>query len=209
LSVAIKLVGAGLALRLPEPGRDAESETGEPGYLGMLRGGVREAIGSKRVAWAVLVAALVPGFSALDEYLPLLARDRGATTATVPLLFAVTALAMAAGSALAGRYSQVGPRIPVIVAAVLLTGALIPHPAGIVAVSAAFGLLQFAMIAAETRLQETITGPARTTVLSVAGFASEVFAVALYGLFAIPVPLAWLFVVCAGPLLLTAVAVRR
>jgi MFS family permease len=209
LSVAIKLVGAGLALRLPEPGRDAESETGEPGYLGMLRGGVREAIGSKRVAWAVLVAALVPGFSALDEYLPLLARDKGATTATVPLLFAVTALAMAAGSALAGRYAAIGPRTPLIAAAVLLTGALIPHPAGMIAVSVAFGLLQFAMIASETRLQDTITGPARSTVLSVAGFASEVFTVLLYGMFALPAPLTWLFALCAGPLLLTTLAARR
>lgn len=208
LSVAIKTVGGGLALRLPESAR-ARSHDDESRYLRTLTEGVREAISRKRVAWAVLVAALVPGFSALDEYLPLLARDKGATTATVPLLFAVTALAMAAGSALAGRYAAANPRTPLIAAAVLLTGALIPHPAGMIAVSAAFGLLQFAMIAAETRLQDTITGPARTTVLSVAGFASEVFAVVLYGTFALPAPLTWLFALCAAPLLLTTLAVRR
>jgi hypothetical protein len=152
-----------------------------------------------------VVAALVPGFSALDEYLPLVARDKGATTAAVPLLYAVTALAMAGGSALAGRYSTAGPRTPLVAAAVLLaTGALIPHPTGMIAVSGAFGLLQFAMVVAETRLQEAISGRARTTVLSVAGFASEVCAVALYSLFAVPAPLTWLFALCAVPVLLTA-----
>jgi predicted MFS family arabinose efflux permease len=209
VSVAVKLVGGGLALRLPESARADDSDEDESGYFRMLRGGVREATSSKRVAWAVVVAALVPGFSALDEYLPVLARENGAATASVPLFYAVTALAMAAGSALAGRYAAVGPKPPLIIAAVLLTGVLLPYPAGMITVSAAFGLLEFAMIAAETRLQDTITGPARTTVLSVAGFASEVFAVGLYGLFALPVPLTWLFVVCAVPLLLTTLAERR
>ena len=208
LSVAMKAVGGGLALRLPETA-PVEAVTGKTGYFRTLTAGVREATSRKQVAWAVLVAALVPGFSALDEYLPLLARDKGATTATVPLLFAMTALAMAAGSALAGRYAAATLRIPLIAAAVLLAGALIPHPVGMIAVAAAFGLLQFAMIAAETRLQDTITGPARTTVLSVAGFASEVFAVVLYGMFALPAPLTWLFALCAAPLLLTTLAVRR
>ncbi|WP_312034472.1 MFS transporter [Actinoplanes sp. TBRC 11911] len=206
VSIAVKLVGGALALRLPESARGGEDDDDESGYFRILRDGVRQATGSKRVVRAVLVAALVPGFTALDEYLPVLARDHGATTASVPLFYAVTALAMAAGSALAGRYAAIGPRPPLLVAAVLLTGALIPHPAGMIAVSAAFGLLEFAMIAAETRLQDTITGRARTTVLSVAGFASEVFAVCLYGLFAVPAPLTWLFVVCAIPLLLTALA---
>ncbi len=204
-SVAIKTLGGVLALRLPETAR-AEADD-EPGYFRMLLDGVREAGRSRRVIRAVAVAALVPGFSALDEYLPLLARDKGATTATVPLLFAVTALAMAAGSALAGRYSTPGPRTPLAAAAVLLvTGALIPHATGMIAVSGAFGLLQFSMVVAETRLQEAISGRARTTVLSVAGFASEVCAVALYSVFAVPAPLTWLFALCAVPVLLTALS---
>jgi predicted MFS family arabinose efflux permease len=202
-SVAIKALGGLLALRLPETAPTDPDD--ESGYFRTLADGVREAGRSKRVIRAVMVAALVPGFSALDEYLPLLARDKGATTAAVPLLFAVTALAMAAGSALAGRYSTTGPRTPLIAASMLLvTGALIPHATGMIAVSGAFGLLQFAMVVAETRLQETISGRARTTVLSVAGFASEVFAVALYSLFAVPAPLTWLFALCAVPVLLTA-----
>jgi len=60
------------------------------------------------------------------------------------------------------------------------------------------------MIRAETRLQDEITGPARSTVLSVSGFAAEVFAVTLYAWFALPLPLTALFALAAIPLLITA-----
>ena len=215
LSIAVKTAGAALALRLPETRDAAPDHAGAPAgdgsYWAMLRCGVREAVGTRRVVRALLVAALVPGFSALDEYLPLLARDKGASIGAVPLLFALTALAMAAGSALGGRDWRGGLAGVLVAAAVLVAaGALAPHLAGMVAVSAAFGVLQYAMVRAEARLQETITGRARTTVLSVAGFASEVVAVGLYAAFAIDLPLPVLFALCGVPLVLTAlVAARR
>jgi MFS family permease len=211
-SVAVKMLGGLLALRLPENRADDGDEDGEAGYLASLRGGVREVVRSRPLARAVLIAALVPGFSALDEYLPLLAREMGAATEAVPLLYAVTALAMAGGSALAGRYAALGPRaLPAALtaAAVLLAGgALMPHVAGMIAVSAAFGLMEFSTVVAETRLQDTITGRARSTVLSVAGFTSEVFAVGLYAYFVLPAALPVLFALCAVPMLLTALAAR-
>jgi hypothetical protein len=154
------------------------------------------------------VASLIPGFTALDEYLPLLSRDKGAPTAAVPLLYAVTALAMAAGSALASRQFPLAVALPV-AASMLAVGALVPHLWGMVAVSVAFGVLEFSIIRSETRLQDMITGPARTTVLSVAGFGGEVFAVLLYATFAVDLPLALLFALCGAPLLLTAVIARR
>ena len=211
-SIAIKTLGGLLALRLPEHRRTAGDDE-EPGYVAALTSGVREVARNRAVGWAVLVAGLLPGFSALDEYLPLLARDLGTPTAGVPLLFAVTALAMAGGSALAGRYAAAGTRalVTAVTAAALLLagGALSRHPAGMVAVSAAFGLLEFATVLAGTRLQRRVTGPARATVLSVAGFASEVFAVGLYAFFAVDAPLPLLMALCGVPLALTAVAARR
>ena len=214
-SVATVTLGGLLALRLPDfDGTRANPDNrGEDGYLATLTDGLRESVKGRRIAWAVAIAALVPGFTALDEYLPLLARDKGAPTTLVPLVFGLTALAMAAGSALAGRIPALGPRslaAAVTGAAALLTaGALIPSVVGMVAVSAAFGILQFAMILTETRLQEEITGRARTTVLSVSGFASEVFAVGLYAFFALDAPLPLLFALCAVPLALTAAAIAR
>ncbi len=209
VSVATVTAGGLLALRLPDQPLAGTGEAGDS-YPRMLRAGLRAAAGSRRV---LLVAMAVPGFSALDEYLPLLARQMGASTPAVPLLFAVTALAMAAGSALAGRFSPVSPR-PLAVALTLAAaltagGALVPHPAGMMVVSAAFGLLQFAMVHAETRLQDAITGPARATALSVAGFGAEVFAVLLYAAFALPLAMPALFVAAAVPLLGTALLTPR
>jgi hypothetical protein len=209
LSVAVRALGGLTALTLPEPLR-AEGEA-ETGYLATLRAGLSQVRGSRRVAWAVAIAALVPGFTALDEYLPLLSRAAGAPTAVVPLLFALPALAMAVGSSLAGRWSRISARglAGALGAAALLlaAGALSGSRAGMLPIAVAFGLLQFAIIVTETRLQESITGPARTTVLSVAGFASEIFAVLLYAGFGAGsalVPITVLVACCGLPLLFTA-----
>jgi MFS family permease len=215
-SVAVVTLGGLLALRLPAPAdRTGEpvTESNENPYWATLRDGLRESVRNRRVAWAVAIAALVPGFTALDEYLPLLSRDKGAPTELVPLLFGLTALAMAAGSALAGRFPALPRRhlaaLLAAAAALLAGGALVRSIVGMVAVSAAFGVLQFAIVLTETRLQEVITGRARTTVLSVSGFLSEVFAVALYALFALNAPLAALFALSAVPLAATALAIAR
>ena len=97
-------------------------------------------------------------------------------------------------------------------ALLVAAGAASRHLAGMVPVGVAFGLLQYAIVITETRLQEAITSGARATVLSVSGFAAEVFAVMLYAFFGagaavttVPV----LFALCALPLLATAVAVGR
>jgi hypothetical protein len=215
ISIATVTLGALLALRLPDfRGTGEASDDDEPGgYLAVLRSGVTEAVRSGRVARAVVIAAVVPGLSALDEYLPLLARDKGAVTSMVPMLFAATALAMAAGSALAGRIAPSSARplswALTLGAALTASGALIPHLSGMLLVSAAFGLLQFAMVHAEARLQDTITGPARTTVLSVAGVGAELFAVLLYAAFALPLPLPTLYALSALPLLTTALLTTR
>jgi len=215
-SIAVVTLGGLLALRLPDssgtPGADPPGDGDESdsrGYRQLLRSGLRDAVKDRRTVLAVAVAALLPGFTALDEYLPLLARDKGAPTVAVPLLYALVAGAMAAGSALAGRYAAPLPAVVTAAAALLAAGALVPHLIGMVPVAAAFGLLQYAMIRAETTLQESITGPARTTVLSVSGFGAEVFAVLLYAGFGLPVPLPLLFALATTPLLLTAGLARR
>ena len=215
-SVAVVALSGLLALRLPSASsRTPEDVTKSSGdsYTATLREGLRASVRNGRTIWAVLIAALVPGFTALDEYLPLLSREKGAPTTLVPLLYALTALAMAAGSALAGRFPTLPRRrLAALLAgatALMAAGALARSVLGMAAVSAAFGVLQFAMVLTETRLQEAITGRARTTVLSISGFLSEMFAVALYGLFALDAPLPALFALSALPLALTALATAR
>jgi len=214
-SVAVRAAGGMVALGLPETRVTPEEEADES-YLATLRAGLGEVRGSSRVAWAVAIAALVPGFTALDEYLPLLSRAAGASTAVVPLIFALPSLAMAIGSALAGRWAAVSPgrlAAALITAALLLAGgALSGRLAGMVPIAVAFGILQFAIIVTETRLQVSIGSGSRATVLSVAGFASEVFAVLLYAAFGAGSAFAGvptIFALCGLPLLLTALAIGR
>ncbi len=68
------------------------------------------------------------------------------------------------------------------------------------------------MIVSEARLQQVITGPARATVTSVAGVATEVVALAVYGAFAVAAAVAsvsTLVALLGIPVLAVAVAVRR
>ena len=53
------------------------------------------------------------------------------------------------------------------------------------AIAVGYGLLNNAMVVAEARLQQVITGPARATVTSVYGLATEIVALAVYGSFAV------------------------
>ncbi len=158
-------------------------------YVGMLRSGIREATGSVAVRRVVLIAAVLVGFTAYDEYFPLVAADHGVPVSSVPPLIALTVAGQAAGTALAGRTSRLAPRT--LAAIVLLGGALIsagclvtPY-AGFVGIAVGYGLLNNAMVVAEARLQQVISGPARATVTSVYGLASEIVALAVYGSFAV------------------------
>ncbi len=63
-------------------------------------------------------------------------------------------------------------------------GALVWPYVGFVAIAVGYGLLNNTMIVAEARLQQVIAGPARATVTSVYGLATEVVALAVYGTFA-------------------------
>jgi Major Facilitator Superfamily len=159
---------------------------GEPGgvraWYGMLRSGLAEAAGVRRVRRLVLLAALVPGFGALDEFFSLLAESTGAAVATVPLLVAVTAIGQLVGSASAGlpaRGRTVGLATTV-GALAIIAGALSGSPWGLLLVAAGYGMWQHCAVVADARLQAAIRGPARATVTSVAGLGAELAAIMLY-----------------------------
>jgi len=186
-SVLVCLGATALAVTLPPDAPrshvDADEATTDAGYLAMLRAGLAESL-HPRVARAVLLAALVPAFLAFDEYFGLLAVDVGASLAWVPLLVALTVAAQALGAALAPRLPlhRLGP-VLVVAGLLVAAGAAAARPLGFVAVAIGYGALQAAIVVAETDLQHRIEGRARATVTSVHGFATEVFAVAVYGAF--------------------------
>ena len=192
-SIVVCVLAAAVAAAFPEhrSRSDAESAASEePGWTATLRAGLAEAGRSRPVRAAVLLVALVTAvWGALDEYTPLLIRDTGVGAATVPLFLLLIWAGAAVGGLLAGRGARLSTpwyaALLVGAAATLGLGALTGHPAGIVAVAVAFGAFQLATVVADTRLQHSITGPARATVTSLAGMSCDVATIGVYACYGV------------------------
>ncbi|WP_280402072.1 MFS transporter [Nocardia carnea] len=167
-------------------------------YLHMLRTGVTEAVRIRMVRRGVVLLALLYGITAFDEYFGLLAGEAGATTAVVPILVGVTVVGSLLGSLLAGRTEAMSARTMaralcaaavLFAAGALIAGGAAHRPgatyvlavAGFVALAVSYGIVYNTAIIAEARLQDAITGPARATVMSVAGLSEEVISLAVFG----------------------------
>jgi MFS family permease len=199
-SVGVAGLQAVLAWRLPRP-RDglpaggttgvhdvieaAEATTGR--YLTMLRLGVLEAARVPAVRRTVLVGSAMLGLTVYDEYLPLVAREHGASQSTVPVLVAGVVAGQLLGTAVAGRTAGLTGRSIAVLAAVsavlVSAGALLDPWVGFAAIAVGFGLVHNAVIVTEARLQQIISGPARATVTSIAGLSTEVVALTAYAAF--------------------------
>jgi hypothetical protein len=155
----------------------------------MLRAGLAESRHRPVVRRTLLLAAAMVGLTAYDEYFPLVARAHGVATANIPLLVAITVVGQAIGTALVGRTARLPARAVggMLAAGAMLVsvGALAAPEVGFLAIGAGYGALNNAMLVGETRLQDTITGPARATVTSVLGLLEEVVALLVYAAFAV------------------------
>ena len=234
-SVLACLVAAAVATRFPEhreaatpSGADQHGAAGagpvrdedaDPGWWAGLRGGLAEVRADGRVRAAVLLLAVVTAiWGALDEYTPLLAADTGVGRETVPMLLLLLWLGVTAG----GLLAPLGERLTTRGYAALLAcsgvalaaGALYARPAGFVLVAAGFCGFQLATVLADARLQDRITGASRATVTSLAGTATDLGTIAVYGGYALLATGAGngiAFAVLAVPYLMVALAlaVRR
>jgi hypothetical protein len=197
-SVAICGAQALLAATLPvsaaarRPAHDSPvAETGRATsrYLAMLRAGLAESRHHPDVRRVLLLAAAMVGLTAYDEYFPLVARAHGVTTSDIPLLVAITVAGQAVGTALVGLTSRLPARAVGALlgggALLVSLGALVTPYLGFVAIGIGYGMLNNAMLVGETRLQDTITGPARATVTSVLGVLEEVVALLVYAAFVV------------------------
>ena len=189
-SVAVCLAASALASRLPEAPRDPASGAEDgPGFVATLRDGLAEAVRVPAVRGATIAVAVLAGFDGLEEYFPLLAAAWGVPTGVVPLALLAIPLAGAVGAALAAR--AMGIRRAGMTAAMLLGAAslgvagAIARPAGLIAVTAFYGVHRLVMVVADARLQERIEGGSRATVTSVASLGSELVAIALFGAWAL------------------------
>jgi MFS family permease len=170
-------------------GAVAGTERAASRYVTMLRAGLSESRHRPDVRRVLVLAAAMVSMTAYDEYFPLVARDHGVSTTVVPVLITVTVVGQAVGTALVGRTSGARGRVVATLmaagAVTISAGALVSPYVGFVAIAVGYGLCNNAMVVGETRLQDTITGPARATVTSVLGVLEEIGAIALFACFAI------------------------
>ncbi len=182
-SVLICCAGAVLPLTLPAKHQVEVDGTGFAGYLRTLRAGVTEAALHRPVRRLLVAAALLAGFDAVDEYLPLLTAAVGVQAALTPLVMLAPYAAIAVGAEAASRAENLSPRRIALVtgvgAALFAAGALVGHPAGFAAIAVGYGAVSCVSIVLSARLQDAITGP-RATVTSVSGFGAETAALALF-----------------------------
>ncbi|MFF5212948.1 MFS transporter [Streptosporangium sp. NPDC000396] len=205
------------ATTFPEHRVESQGGTSPRAYVEVLRDGVAEARSSRSVRRALLLVAVVSAiWGSLEEYVALLAADTGVATHVVPLLV----LLVSAGIALGGVLAATGRRLTnralagclVFGALALGAGAISGAAAGFVAITAAFCVFQMATVLADARLQESIAGPARATVTSLAGLGTEVAGVVVYGGYAAASTVAGhsvIFAVFAVPYLVIALALAR
>ena len=189
-SVLACLAASAVGAALPEHRVARDSDDAELGYLATLRDGIAASWRQPAVRAAVLlVPAVAAVYGSLEEYAPLLARGTGASDSTVPLLVLLVEAGVAAGGLLAATMSRLPLRRFAVVlggaALVMAAGAYRESVVGFVGVAVAFCFYQAATVVADVRLQRAINGGHRATITSVAGFATEIAGLAVFGLYAV------------------------
>jgi hypothetical protein len=156
-------------------------------YVHALRCGVGEALHHSGVRTAVLASAGVAGLQAYDEYFGLLLDEDGASAVAIPLWLVTVGVTESLGGVLAERATRWSAstfgRLVAAAGATVAIGAVVGHPAGIVAVAAGYGVLQLTIVVADVRLQDRIESGARATVTSVSNVLAEGVAVVVYAMF--------------------------
>ncbi len=187
-SVAVCLVAAVLATRLPEPPRVSADDEG-PGFVRTLRAGLSESVRSRPVRGAVIALAVLAGFDAIEEYTPVLASEWGVPTGAVPAALLAIPLCGRGGchARAPGARVRTAHAHPVMLigAASLAAALLVARPTGLAGIAAFYGVHRLMIVVADARLQSQIDGGARATVTSVASLGSEFVAIALFGAWAL------------------------
>lgn len=190
-SVTVCVLGILAGCALPETGGRASSspdaqEEEECGPVALLKHGFREVARSRAVLGALVLASVATGVEAIDEYLPLLAQDMGASDAVVPLLLLGVMAGMAVGQWCAehGEDRWLGP-VLVVGSGLLATGALWRGPVGMLPVAAAFAAFEWVRVRTDALLQSRIGNRTRAMVSSLAGLGMEVVALLVYASYAL------------------------
>lgn len=157
----------------------------EESYLCVLKAGVSEAFRNRVVLRLMMFFCFAMVFlPQLEEYWSLFYRCAGIPVAGIPILCVVMSLPGVVAGAVAHRFERVSDRVIIAGFAacgvVLFVAARFMQLASVLGVPLICSLWVIIGVVLEARLQHSIEGEARATVLSVGGCAEEIVAVFIY-----------------------------
>ncbi|MCY9783711.1 MFS transporter [Nocardiopsis sp. EMB25] len=203
----------------PDGQVDAQASEKPPvsAYTAALRAGLAEARASRAVRTAIVLVIVVGVFwGVLDEYLPLLAVESGTPVEAVPFVVLVAWTGASVGGLAAGPAARLPARaLPFLLGAggvAIGAGALLGGPLGWALIGVGFGACQSMDVLVDARLQDSITGPSRATVTSLAGLGTDALTLTSYAVYAGAFALlghAEAFALFAAPYLLAAAVWAR
>ncbi len=126
-----------------------------------------------RLAQLTVVGALFGGLFVVDEYVPLLARSRGASDATVPLIVVAVWLGLLAGGEVAARRPDatgVSLATAVLAGTAAMAFALATDsPWALLVIAVGYGVVQTTWVISDAQFQAMAPSATRATVTSVRG----------------------------------------
>lgn len=188
VSIALHLVTLTLVLRLPEVRRvrEVDEPTGWRAWAGTLRSGTVAAVRIPVLARVAALGAVLEVITVVEEYVPLLARDLGASDTLVPVLAVIPWVGNLVGAEVAARRPGLTPRavagIVAVGAAALVLGVASGTPPGILGIGAMYATVKTAVVLADARLQDHAPDRTRSTVTSIRGLATELLAIGAFGM---------------------------
>jgi MFS family permease len=190
VTVALHAVSISVVVSLPDVGwvRRSGSEDGgedaEDSWWTTLRIGVAEAASSRTIGRVIAFGAALEGLFVFDEYVAVLARERGAGDGIVPVLVLSVWAGLLVGGELAARRPALRGRtlgLTTAVGAVAIGVALVlREPWALVLIGVGYATLETAWVLSDARLQERISHRRRATVTSVRSFSSALIAAAVF-----------------------------
>jgi MFS family permease len=177
ITAAMHVLSIGLVLSLPDVrwvvARSRAAEQADDQAAAGMRKTLRIVLRDRAVAIPIAVGAVVVGAAILDEYVPLLARNRGLDDTFVPLVFLTVWMGLLIGGELAARLPTIGARS---LAGFVATGGvaallgLVTDPVWTLPLlGVAYAAIEATWVVSDARLQANVPTHVRATVSSVRG----------------------------------------
>ena len=157
-----------------------EASTSWSAWWMTLRAGLTATRQQPELYRLALLGACLGGLFIVDEYIPLLARSRGASDTAVPLIVVVVWLGLIIGGEVAARRPQITGST---LASALLAGTALmaiaialDTPWGLLAIAIGYGAVETTWVISDARFQAAAPRATRATVTSVRGLGEGVIA---------------------------------